>query len=87
LTLFSWAQFRKHKSAVKMHTLLDIRGSIPTFIDITSAAIHDVNVLDVLIPEAGSFYIMDKGYIDYERLYQLHKAGAFFVITCIPANT
>ena len=80
LTLFSWAQFRKHKSAVKMHTLLDIRGSIPTFIDITSAAIHDVNVLDVLIPEAGSFYIMDKGYIDYERLYQLHKAGAFFVI-------
>ncbi len=80
LALFPWAQFRKHKSAVKMHTLLDIRGSIPTFIDITSAAIHDVNVLDVLIPEAGSFYIMDKGYIDYERLYQLHKAGAFFVI-------
>jgi len=80
LTLFPWAQFRKYKSAVKMHTLLDIRGSIPTFIDITSGAIHDVNVLDVLIPEAGSFYIMDKGYIDFARLYQLHKAGAFFVI-------
>jgi transposase len=80
LTLFPWAQFRKHKSAVKMHTLLDIRGSIPTFIDITSGAIHDVNVLDILIPESGSFYIMDKGYIDFERLYQIHKAGAFFVI-------
>ncbi len=79
LTLFPWAQFRKYKSAVKLHTLLDLRGSIPTFIDITSGAIHDVNVLDVLIPEAGSFYIMDKGYIDFERLYQLHKAQAFFV--------
>lgn len=79
LTLFPWAQFRKHKSAVKLHTLLDLRGSIPTFIDITSGAIHDINVLDVLIPEAGSFYIMDKGYIDYGRLYQLHKAQAFFV--------
>lgn len=79
LTLFPWAQFRKHKSAVKLHTLLDIRGSIPTFIDITPGSIHDVNVLDLLIPEAGSFYVMDKGYIDYERLYQLHKAQAFFV--------
>ncbi|MEA1877203.1 MAG: IS4 family transposase [Bacteroidota bacterium] len=79
LTLFPWAQFRKYKSAVKLHTLLDLRGSIPTFIDITSGAIHDVNVLDVLIPEAGSFYVMDKGYIDYERLYQLHKMNAFFV--------
>lgn len=79
LTLFPWAQFRKYKSAVKLHTLLDIRGSIPTFIDITSGAIHDVNILDVLIPEAGSFYVMDKGYIDFERLYQLHKARSFFV--------
>jgi len=79
LTLFPWAQFRKYKSAVKLHTLLDLRGSIPTFIDITSGAIHDVNVLDMLIPEAGSFYIMDKGYIDYERLYQLNKANSFFV--------
>ncbi len=79
LTLFPWAQFRKYKSAVKLHTLLDLRGSIPTFIDITSGAIHDVNVLDVLIPEAGSFYVMDKGYIDYDRLYQLHKMNAFFV--------
>jgi transposase len=79
LTLFPWAQFRKNKSAVKLHTLLDLRGSIPTFIDITSGAIHDVNVLDVLIPEADSFYVMDKGYIDYERLYQLHKVKAFFV--------
>jgi len=80
MTLFPWAQFRKHKSAIKMHTLLDIRGSIPTFIDITSGAIHDVNVLDVLIPETGSFYIMDKGYIDFERLHQIQTAGAFFVI-------
>lgn len=79
LSLFPWAQFRKHKSAVKLHTLLDIRGSIPTFIDITPGSIHDVNVLDLLIPEAGSFYVMDKGYIDYERLYQLHKVQAFFV--------
>jgi len=79
LTLFPWAQFRKNKSAVKLHTLLDLRGSIPTFIDITSGAIHDVNVLDVLIPEAGSFYVMDKGYIDYERLFLLHKAQSFFV--------
>jgi len=79
LTLFPWAQFRKYKSAVKLHTLLDIRGSIPTFIDITSGAIHDVNVLDVLIPEAGSFYVMDKAYIDYDRLYKLHKAQSFFV--------
>lgn len=79
LTLFPWAQFRKYKSAVKLHTLLDLRGSIPTFIDITSGAIHDVNILDVLIPEAGSFYVMDKAYIDYERLYLLHKAHSFFV--------
>jgi len=79
LTLFPWAQFRKYKSAVKLHTLLDIRGSIPTFIDITSGATHDVNVLDVLLPEAGSFYVMDKGYIDYERLHQLNRAHSFFV--------
>jgi len=79
LTLFPWAQFRKYKSAVKLHTLLDIRGSIPTFIDITSGATHDVNVLDVLLPEAGSFYVMDKGYIDYERLHQLNTAHSFFV--------
>jgi len=79
LTLFPWAQFRKHKSAVKLHTLLDLRGSIPSFIAITSGAIHDVNVLDLLIPEPGAFYIMDKGYIDFERLYQLHRMQAFFV--------
>jgi len=79
LSLFPWARFRKYKSAVKLHTLLDLRGSSPTFIDITSGSTHDVNVLDLLIPEAGSFYIMDEGYIDYNRQYQLFKAQSFFV--------
>jgi hypothetical protein len=79
LALFSWARFRKNKGAVKLHTLLDLRGNIPSFIDITDGKVHDVNVLDILIFEAGSFYIMDRGYIDFKRLYALHQALAFFV--------
>ena len=79
LTLFPWAQFRKHKSAVKMHTLLDLKGSIPCFIHITSGKVHDVNVLDVLPLEAGAFYVMDKAYTDFERLYKFTKSMAFFL--------
>ncbi len=80
LSLFPWAKFRKHKAAIKLHTLLDLRGSIPSFIEITTGLIHDVNILDVLIPEPGSYYIMDRGYLDYERLYRLNQDKAFFVI-------
>lgn len=79
LTLFPWARFRKHKAAVKLHTLLDLRGSIPTFVEITSGDVHDVNALDLLSYEAGAFYVMDKGYIDYSRLYVIEQAKAFFV--------
>jgi hypothetical protein len=79
LGLFPWARFRKHKGAVKLHTLLDLRGSIPTFIEITDGLVHDVNVLDLLYIEAGSFYVMDKGYIDYARLYVITQASAYFV--------
>ena len=79
LALFPWARFRKNKGAVKLHTLLDLRGNIPSFIDITDGKVHDVNVLDILIFEAGSFYIMDRGYIDFKRLYKMHQALAFFV--------
>lgn len=79
LSLFPWAPFRTTKAAVKMHTLLDLRGNIPSFIHISDGKFHDVNVLDQLIPEAGAFYIMDRGYIDFERLYRLHQAGGFFV--------
>lgn len=79
LTLFPWARFRKHKAAVKLHTLLDLRGSIPTFIEITSGDVHDVNALDLLSYEAGAFYIIDKGYIDYSRLYAIEQAKAYFV--------
>lgn len=79
LGLFPWARFRKHKGAVKLHTLLDLRGNIPTFIDITDGSVHDVNVLDVLIIEPGSFYVMDKGYVDYTRLHRIARASAFFV--------
>jgi len=80
LSLFPWAGFRKHKAAIKLHTLLDLRGSIPSFIQITEGKVHDVNVLDDLIPEPGSFYVLDRGYLDFERLYSLHQALAFFVI-------
>ena len=79
LALFPWAPFRTTKSAVKMHTLLDLRGNIPTFIHISDGKLGDVNVLDILVPEAGAIYIMDRGYLDFERLYSLHRASAFFV--------
>ena len=79
LSLFPWAPFRSTKAAVKMHTLLDIRGAIPSFIHISDGKLHDVNVLDLLIPEPGAFYVMDRGYLDFERLYALRQAGGFFV--------
>ena len=80
LSVFPWAHFRKTKSAIKLHTLLDLRGNIPTFIYISDGKLHDVNILDELIPEPGSFYIMDRGYLDFERLHRLTLYGAFFVI-------
>jgi len=80
LSLFPWAPFRSTKSAVKLHTLLDLRGNIPSFIHISDGKLHDVNVLDLLVPEPGAFYIMDRGYVDFERLFALHQAGSFFVI-------
>jgi hypothetical protein len=80
LSLFPWAKFRKNKGAVKLHTLLDIQGSIPVFIEITSGLVHDVNILDVLIPEPGSFYIMDRGYLDFERLYRIKENLGYFII-------
>ena len=79
LALFPWAKFRKHKAAVKMHTLLDLHGSIPTFISITEGNVHDVNALDEILPEAGAFYVMDRGYLDFERLYALTLSSAFFI--------
>jgi hypothetical protein len=79
LALFPWAPFRSTKAAVKLHTLLDLRGNIPSFIHISDGKLHDVNVLDLLIPEAGAYYVMDRGYVDFARLYVLHQAGAFFV--------
>ena len=80
LSVFPWARFRTTKAAVKMHTLLDLRGNIPTFIHISDGKMHEVNVLDILIPEAGSFYIMDRGFTDFARWFALHQAQAFFVI-------
>jgi len=80
LSLFPWAKFRKHKAAVKMHTLLDLHGNIPTFIRITDGKVHDVNILDEVFPEAGAFYVMDRGYIDFERLYVFTLSSAFFVV-------
>lgn len=79
LSLFPWARFRRTKGAVKVHTLLNLRGSIPEFIYISEGKLHDVNVLDILIPEPGSYYLMDRGYVDFERLYTVHQATAFFV--------
>ena len=78
--MFSWAKFRKHKAAVKMHTLLDLHGNIPTFISITDGKVHDVNILDEILPEAGAFYVMDRGYVDFERLYLFTLSAAFFVV-------
>jgi len=80
LSVFPWARFRQAKAAVKMHTLLDLRGNIPTFIHITDGKMHEVNVLDILIPEAGSFYIMDRGFTDFARWFTLHQVQAFFII-------
>jgi len=80
LSLFPWARFRKNKGAIKVHTLLDLRGSIPSFIKITDGSVHDVNILDNLIPEPGAFYIMDRGYLDFKRLFFLKEQLCFFVI-------
>ena len=80
LSLFPWARFRKHKAAVKMHMLLDLHGNIPTFIRVTEGKLHDVNILDELLPEAGAFYVMDRGYIDFERLFIFTLCSAFFVV-------
>ncbi|GDX59111.1 IS4 family transposase [Comamonadaceae bacterium] len=79
LSVFPWAPFRSTKAAIKLHTLLDLRGNIPTFLHISDGKLHDVNALDLLIPEPGAFYIMDRGYIDFQRLHRLHEAGSFFV--------
>lgn len=80
LSLFPWAKFRSMKGAVKLHTLLNLRGNIPEFIHISDGKLHDVNVLDIIIPEAGSIYVVDRGYLDFKRLHVLHQAAAFFVI-------
>ena len=79
LSMFPWAAFRSTKAAVKLHTLLDLRGAIPSFIHISDGKLHDVNVLDLLLPEPGAFYVMDRGYLDFARLYALDQAGSFFV--------
>ena len=80
LALFPWARFRRRKAAVKMHTLLDLRGNIPTFIRVTDGKVHDVNMLDEIMPEAGALYVMDRGYIDFQRLFVLTLSAAFFVV-------
>jgi transposase len=80
LSLFDWAPFQSTKAAIKLHTLLDLRGAIPAFIHISDGKLHDVNVLDILLVEPGAFYVMDRGYVDYARLYAMHQACAFFVI-------
>ena len=77
--MFDWAPFRSTKAAIKLHTLLDLRGAIPAFIHISDGKLHDVNVLDMLAFEAGAFYVMDRGYLDFARLFRLHQAGAFFL--------
>ena len=80
LSLFPWARFRQRKAAVKIHTLLDLHGNIPTFISITDGKMHDVNILDEILPEAGAFYVMDRGYVDFKRLYRFTLESAFFVV-------
>ena len=79
LAMFPWARFRERKGAVKMHTLIDLHGNIPLFVCVTDGKVHDVNILDQIVPEAGAFYVMDRGYLDFERLYRLTLAAAFFV--------
>ena len=80
LSLFPWAKFRKNKAALKLHTLLDLHGNIPTFIRITDGKVHDVNILDEIMPEPGAFYVMDRGYIDFQRLFVFTLSAAFFVV-------
>ena len=80
LSVFPWAPFRSTKAAVKLHTLLDLRGNIPSFMFISDGKMHDVNILDRLVPEPGAFYVMDRGYVDFKRLGRFHEAGSFFVI-------
>jgi hypothetical protein len=79
INLFSWARFRKTKSAIKLHTLMNLRDNIPEFIHISEGKMHDVNILDLLIPTPGAFYIMDRAYLDFKRLYHLHREKAFFI--------
>ena len=79
LSIFWWAEFRKHKGGIKLHTLYDVKTSIPSFLHITNASVHDVNIMDIIPYEAGSFYVADKGYIDFLRLYKIHTNGSFFV--------
>ena len=86
LSVFPWARYSKKTGAIKLHTLLDLRGNIPSFIAITQGRVHEVNILDELIPEAGAIYILDRGYLDFERLYTLHQCGCFFVVRA-RANT
>jgi hypothetical protein len=86
LSVFPWAHFQSTKAAIRLHTLLDLRGNIPTFIHISDGKLHEVSVLDQLLPEAGAFYIMDRGFLDFERLYRFHQAGSFFV-TRAKSNT
>ncbi len=80
LSLFPWARFRRHKGAIKLHTLLDLHGNIPTFLRVTDGSVHDVNILDEFLPEAGAFYVMDRGYLDFERLFLFTLCSAFFVV-------
>jgi hypothetical protein len=86
LSVFPWARFRKSKGAIKLHTLLDLKGNIPSFIAITAAKVHEVNILDELIPEAGAIYIMDRGYLDFVRLFLFHQCSSFFIVRA-KANT
>ena len=79
MSLFPWARFRRTKSAIKLHTLMNLRGSIPEFVHVSDGKMHDVNVLDLLVPSPGAFYIMDRGYLDFQRLYQLHQERSFFI--------
>jgi hypothetical protein len=79
VSVFPWAPFRTAKAAIKLHTLLDLRGNIPAFIHISDGKTHEVNLLDMLIFESGAFYVLDRGYLDFSRLFALHQAGAFFV--------
>jgi hypothetical protein len=87
LSVFPWAWFRRTKGAIKLHTLLDLRGNIPSFVWITHAKVHEINILDQLVPEAGSIYVMDRGYLNYKRLYRLHQCSAFFIVRAMSDTT